>query len=200
MKTTTTTALAFSLLSLAPASALAQEAPRSPEWRVDVGLPSMGVGTATDLPSTSTMLQLGSHVTVAHRSGHGARIGVGTSFNGLLSESRSAAIVDAGYVHRFRLTGDDRLGLGLDVGGGLSVGHIADSGGLCFGECTPRTAVSDGAHLGLNAGASLDVRAWVFTAGLDVRGRTMLALEPQSGSSIAQVDLVASLYLGFGFY
>lgn len=218
MKTSTTTAIAFSFLSLAPASALAQEAAAeatttrpAPEWRVDVGVPSAGIGAATDVPGDDALVgAIGAHATVAHRSGHGARIGVGytwsDTFINLGSTDRTSYFVDTAYVHRFRLVGDDRLGLGLDLGGGVSFGGASDRGDSCWGGCGPSgrpdpERVANGAYLGVNAGASLDLRLSAFTMGLDVRGRAMGALERTSDqSSPTQAELITSLYLGFGFY
>lgn len=211
MKISTNTALVLSVLSLAPASALAQDTNAAPQWRVDVGVPSVGLGAATDVPGDDALIGgAGAQVTVMHRSGHGARIGLGLTYSevpfNLSSASRQSFTLDAGYVHRLRLVGDDRYGLGLDLGGGLSGGTASDTGDTCWGGCgsnarTDMDRVASGAYLGVNAGASLDLRLSVFTMGLDVRGRTMVALERQrDASSPLQAELLVSLYLGFGFY
>ena len=215
MKTSTTTTLAISFLSLAPASALAQDttAPRpAPERRVDVGLPSAGVGGATDVPGADAGIGgAGAHVTVMHRSGHGARIGAGFTFSDTIINfgtlARSSYFVDTGYVHRIRLDGDDRHGLGLDLGGGLTIGGASDRGDSCWFTCNSSTRpdperVADGTYLGVNAGASLDLRLSVFTMGIEMRGRVMSPLERDAERQTApvQAELLTSVYLGFGFY
>jgi hypothetical protein len=221
------TTLVYAAMVACTASASAQESssdtvealPRAqdgsssatPEWRVDMGVPSVGVGVVTDVnpDDEGRNLGIGAHVTVAHRSGHGVRVGLAFSLGGLGgTERRNSSFVDAGYVHRFRLVGDDRLGLGLDVGGGLSVGSVIDrgydcsalNGVFCMSIPDPRR-VADGAHLGINAGASFDLRLFGFTMGLDVRGRAAAALERNDmRSSALQAEMLASIYLGFGFY
>ncbi len=193
------TVLAFGLTLAGPA--LAQERP-APEWRVDVGVPSVGLGTATDVSSAT--LAVGVHVAVAHRSGHGFSIaGEYTTSNLFFQIGRNAALIDADYRYRFRLLGDDRVGVGLDLGAGLSGGEVAEGlsvGNVSGADPTTMPSVSSGAYLGSNLDASLDLRLSVFYMGVRARARALVALEPSSRPSPVQADFVTSLYLGFGFY
>ncbi len=199
------TVLAFGFTLAGPA--LAQERP-APEWRVDVGVPSVGVGTATDAGNAgNAMLAVGVHVALAHRSGHGFSIaGEYTTSSLFFGAGRSSALIDADYRYRFRLLGDDRVGIGLDLGAGLSGGEVEGHGSRnCFWGCadvepTPAPPVSNGAHLGSNLDASLDLRLSVFYVGVRARARALVALEPTAGHSAVQADVTGSLYLGFGFY
>lgn len=180
-------------------SSRANHTPSAATWRGELGLLGAGIGTGTDVPrGRSLIVGVGAHLTVVHRSGHGGRVALLTSASGLFNESRNSFIFEAGYVRRLRLAGDNVVGLGIDFGGGVSVGNVEDSGGLCLpSPCPGPTSVADGTHLGLNAGATLLVRAWFFSAGLDMRGRGLMALKPGNGDSPTQVDGLALLYLGF---
>lgn len=202
-------------LVLAPSLAAAQSSSAvptatSPAFRLDVGFPDLGVGASTFDPGV--LGSFGGHVALAHRSGHGGRIGFAflTPSSGQLFGPHRAHgegwVIDASYLYRVRLAGDDRLGLGLDLSSGLSTGMIDErpgTNGLCFGGCpTPEPEaqnVPDGANFGWNAGASLDLRVYGFTLGLDVRYRGLFALEPGVGR-IDQHAVSAIGYLGFGFW
>jgi hypothetical protein len=191
----------------------AETAPTSPSVRIDVAAPAIGIGATT--AHGGAAIYAGAGAVIMDRSGHGARVLVGVLDTDpalrVFSASPSYAttfFVDASYDHPFRLLGDDRLGLGLDVYGGLSIGNVQfhqPSAGFCWSSCTqPPTeteSVADGWHGGANAGASLDFRASVFVIGVDVRGRALFALERvEANEHVAQADVSASLHVGFGFY
>lgn len=172
-------------------------------------MPSIGIGAATEVPDDDALIgSLGGHIVLAHQSGHGVRVGLVATFSempvNLTLAERQSFSADVGYVHRLRLVGDDRRGLGLDLGAGISVGNASDDGDSCWGCTTARpdpNRVASGAYLGGNAGVSLDVRLSAFLVGLDVRTRLMGALEHAGAtSSSVQLEMLAAVHIGFGFY
>lgn len=189
-------------LAAPPRPARADEPAQPLEWRFDFAGPSVGVGAATD--TVQETWTLGVHATLAHASGHGLSIVGDYSFSGwLVGIMRQALLLDLDYRYRLRLVGDDRFGLGLDLGIGPTAGRITGPSSTCFiGPCEPsvEARVSDGAHLGPNALVSLDFRAWGFLVGIVVRGRVLVALEPVADRTLVQQEFSASLYLGFGIY
>lgn len=222
-----THALILALVIFSPALARAQaeattDAPstedvqtdHSPGARLDV-FQGVGVGytSAYDRPAFS----IEGGVTLVMRDGNGVRVGVGYSstdpanvvfsFGGTPASAHLLGI-DAGYVRRFRLAGNDRAGLGLDLFGGMTAAHVAfaqASQGWCVSSCSqpPRTPewVADGWHLGTHVGASLALRLSVFVIALDVRARALVALERvQPTDQLVQGDVTTTLSLGFGFY
>lgn len=173
--------------------------------RLDLGVPSVGVATTT---AEGGATQLGLSVRVAHRSGHGARfdfLGWATNDLQLFNSAGYASAVsyDFSYFYRFQLAGDDRLGLGLDLGGGMSVQTIEfHQASTLFGPTPPRVDenVADGVHLGGVLIAALDGRAYGFTFGIDVRAHTTFALQGASNDARVQADLSLNTSVGFGFY
>jgi hypothetical protein len=201
------------LVLLVPAPLAAQASSSSaPLVRVDFGGPSVGIGAGTLDPGVS--VAFGGHVTAVHRSGHGARVDftqVAPTSGELLGPSPASGggwMLDVAYAYRIRVAGDDRLGLGLDVAGGISAADLhfyQPTSGLCiFGPCSQPAPVAenvaDGAQLGANAGLSLDFRAYGFLFGIDARYRALLGLEARSGDRLDQHLFTASAYFGFGFY
>lgn len=181
-----------------------------PELRLDVAFPAFGFAVAS---FEGAPVYVGGHVTVAHRSGHGVRVGAGAaldtggSFLGSHPAHGDAWMLDVDYVYRLRLVGNDRMGLGLDLSGGVSGGEVRfhqATSGFCWSNCGAPPAVeehvADGAHLGANVGASLDLRLTGFSFGIDLRYRPTFALEAQAGDELAQHLFTATAYLGFGFY
>lgn len=191
-----------------PYAAAAQS---DPSFRLDFAGPNVGIGAATFDPEL--LRAVGAHVTLAHHSGHGARIDLTYLFpdsGPFLGPHRAhgeAVLVDSAYLHRLRLAGNDRLGLGLDLTAGITAGEVSfyqPTGGLCFSNC-PRPdpveeRVADGAQIGPNFGAALDFRAYGFVLGIDVRYRALLGLEAQPGDRVDQHAFSASASLGFGFW
>lgn len=185
----------------------------APPIRVDVEFPVLGLG-ATTADTHGTEISWGAGVSVVEPGGNGLHVGVRrftTSMgDGLLGPTPARVegdVVDVGYVHRFRLVGDDRLGLGLDLTGGLTVGHMSfeqAAGGWCWSDCGSPPRVdehfADGWQAGTNVGASLDGRIYGFTLGLQVRAHAYAGLRPEAGDDVVQGDVHASLYFGFGFY
>jgi len=204
--------LAFLVLVVPSPLAAQASASRAPLVRVDFGGPSIGVGVSTLDPNLS--VALGGHVTAVHRSGHGARVDfaqiIPTSggFLGASPASGGGWVLDLAYAYRLRVAGDDHLGLGLDVTGGVSAADLQfyqPTSGLCvFEGCSPPAPVAehvaDGAQLGGNAGLSLDFRAYGFLFGIDARYRALLGLQAQPGDRLDQHIFTASAYFGFGFY
>lgn len=199
--------LALSLLAL-PSAATAQT---DPAFRLDLGVPNIGIGVATFDPEL--LIAAGAHVALAHLSGHGARVDfvylspdTGMLFGPHRAHGESW-MVDGAYFYRVRVAGNDRLGLGLDLSAGLTVAEVhfrQATNGLCFGSCgTPDVVVervADGAHLGPNVGAALDFRAYGFVLGIDVRYRALLGLEATAGDRIDQHAFSATASLGIGFW
>ncbi len=184
-----------------------------PPIRVDVEAPIVGLG-ATSADPHGTELFWGAGVSVVEPGGNGARVTV-TRFttslgSGLLGPTPARVegdIVEVGYVRRVRLVGDDRLGLGLDLTGGLTVAHMSfeqATSGLCWGGCSPTPNVdehfADGWQAGTHVGGSLDGRLLGFTLGLQIRARAYVGLRPEAGDDVVQGDVTASAYFGFGFY
>jgi hypothetical protein len=95
--------------------------------------------------------QLG--VRAAWASGHGFFID--TSLSSAINPTY--ALLESGYLHRLRLTGDDSGGLGLEFQGGASLGYYSDS--------------RDSAIGGVNAAISFDGRAGALVLGIMVRYR-----------------------------
>jgi hypothetical protein len=93
----------------------------------------------------------------------------------------ASGLAEAGYLHRFLLSGSPRRGLALDLGVGVA--------GVWIGA-----QISPGA-VGL---ATLDVRHDHFFAGLDLRGRA-IAHFWTGGQADAMLDLSALVRVGFGF-
>lgn len=184
---------------------------RPPAVRVDVDAPSIGVALSSD---DDPRMVVGVGVRVAHRSGHGLLLG------GAWSDAPGAFapvwptaparerrfLVDLAYLRRFRLEGDDRLGVGLDLFGGPSTAHVDPmqaSGG--FASEAPRSFdARAGWYLGVVAGASLDLRVHAFTVGIDARYHGLVALEPASpfagGDRLDLHSFEAGLHVGFAFY
>lgn len=201
----------FLALSALAAPVSAQQLDARPGARVDVSVPTaaLTLGSMDELGG-----RIGGEVAFAHKSGHGARLGVafydGSPFDTALGPAPAQArgvLVDTDYIYRVRLDGNDRFGIGLDLGGGVTVGHLAfyqAHGGLCFSSCStpPPTEprVADGAHLGANVMASLDFRISVFVAGIAVRYSALLALERNGSGPLGAHYGSAGAHIGFGFY
>ena len=174
----------------------------------------MGIGAST--LDGNTAMSFGVGLRLAHRSGHGAFVSAsiydGDPALNILGPSPAHAgawLFDAGYLHRLRLAGDDRTGLGLDLEGGLSGGRASfyqpTSGCWFSSSCSspPQVEehVADGSYIGPSVGGSLDVRAWGFTIGLDVRYRLLFALDRSEATDrLDQHVFTAGLHLGFGIY
>lgn len=201
--------LVLSITSLASA----RDAPRraAPALRIDVDLPSIGVGGGSLRGDPALTASAGARI--AARTGDGGYLGVtlydgspGTTFLGPSPAQASAFVFDAGYLRRFRLVGDDRLGLVPDVQGGFSIGSLElrqARNGLCFSSGTPLPqvpeSVADGLRAGANVGASFDVRLRGFTIGIDARHRIVNALEQgMPGDRRGQHVPSAGVHLGLG--
>jgi hypothetical protein len=173
----------------APGAARAQES-ADPGYRVDVLLPSMGLGWF-DAPAADYergIFVISAEVRVVERHGHGAlvRVADGSTIWG------GAMAVDADYVYRARLAGNDRLGLGLDVQTGLTVADFSHNEGT----------LPAGLAVGGNAGVSLDFRAYGFVVSLAGEYRLLAPQETalNGGPTGAEHALTATLGLGFGFW
>lgn len=216
----TTAKLFVSTLSTCLLAALplaAQEAPASPEveaaapaagdptFRFDVTLPSVGfVGTSAH----GEGWQVGLSLRLAHESGHGARFDLaGGQTDGvqLLSNSAfvSTATSDFSYFYRVRLAGNDRVGLGVDFGVGLSVQELHFHQPSSFFGSDPAPVsenLADGLHVGGVASAALDGRLYGFIFGADVRAHAALATQGQANDAAVQYDVSLNLNIGFGFH
>ncbi|AKF11032.1 hypothetical protein [Sandaracinus amylolyticus] len=161
-----------------------------PEHRVDVVLPSAGLGWFTS-PSTGydrIVFTLSVDVRYAHRTGHGAMVrgAYGTNVWG------EAMAIELDYLYRAHLVGDQHLSLALDAMIGATVAS--------FDHDEERLAV--GAHLGGNAGLSLDLRVRNFIVALGVQYRLLVPTERTLGGNEAGVEhaITGTLGLGFTFY
>jgi hypothetical protein len=203
--------LALAVCALA-APVSAQELDTRPGARVDVFVPTFELGTGS---MDAFAGRYGAEVAFADKSGHGARLGValydGSPFDppfGPAPAQVGGELVDAAYVYRVRLEGNDRFGIGLDLGGGVSVGHLRFYQGrprCLFISCDPappRTepTITQGAHFGGNVMASLDFRVSVFVVGIAVRYSALLALERNGSGPIGAHYGSGGAHIGFGFY
>jgi hypothetical protein len=204
--------LVVSLFVLTTASsALAQSASGPPtpaarvRGRVDIELPGFGVAiTSNDGPA----LSFAHVIRYAHASGPGFRIAgaLATTDAGvhILSSNAYSQLVsaDLAYLHRFRLVGDDRVGLGLDVFGGTAWAFVDDheATSWCVSTCPPPTprpfGNPNGHYLGGVVGGSIDVRAHGFLIGFDVRYAGLLAIATAPGRADLQT-FAAGVHLGF---
>ena len=175
-----------------------------PVVRLDFTVPTIGVAGTTH----GAGLNVGVGVRLAHQSGHGVRFDFANAstagFQILGSPAHLASnSYDLSYFHRIRLEGNDRSGIGLDVGGGLSVQEIRFVQGSGFWSPAPPTvaeSVADGMHVGGTLAAALDGRVYGFVIGLDLRAHTTFALAAQPGDMSVQADLSLNLNVGFGFH
>jgi len=200
--TTLTTCTLLTLPLAAQETALESATPvqSAPQVRVDIQLPSVGVVGTTAQGSAA---QAGVGIRVGHQSGHGVRFDLlAWDDLRLFASGAYATSFDLSYFYRLRLAGDDRLGMGIDLGGGLSVQDIHFSRASSWGEPAPEITetIADGAHLGGVLIAALDGRAYGFTFGIDVRAHSVFALQGAPGDSSMQADLSLNTSLGFGFY
>ena len=191
----------------APTPQLEAEAPASsdPTFRFDVTLPSVGVvGASAD----GAGWQVGLSLRLAHESGHGARFDLsGGQTDGVQLLSNSAFVstesYDFSYFYRVRLAGNDRLGLGVDFGVGLSVQALRFHQPSSFWGSDPAPVsenLADGLHLGGVAVAALDGRIYGFIFGADVRAHAVAATQGQSNDARAQYDVSLNATIGFGFH
>lgn len=176
-------------LSVGPVSAQDDEippplpavAPRPPSYRLDVDLltPSVFFTTRASAPDVLLSGQVG--LRLALPSGAGAFLD-GSFSAGFLGPFY--VLGEAGYLHRFRLFGDDARGLGLDLEGGMSAGEVS--------------AVTNGggAVLGPNAALSLDWREGAFVVGLMVRYRALFEVETGAVEHAPSITLRVT----FGFW
>ena len=168
--------------------------------RVDFQLPALGhVQTTSD----NGAVQVGAGVRVGHESGHGVRFDVLAWVDLGFVNGGHGSSWDLSYFYRLRLSGNDRLGLGVDFGGGLSVQNLywASAGWGSSAPTTPaRETIADGTHVGGVLIAALDGRVYGFTFGVDVRAHSVFALQGQAGDAAVQADVSLNTSLGFGFY
>ncbi|HEY8430933.1 MAG TPA: hypothetical protein VIL20_21290 [Sandaracinaceae bacterium] len=175
-----------------PAAASADE-PAAPEHRFDV-LTHLGYGYF-DVPassfSTDDLWTFSLELRYAHASGHGALLR-GTWGVVLDFPSGEGYGVELDYLGRVPIAGDEDLSLALDVTVG---GTVA---GLDHGS----QRIPTGAHLGGNAGLTLDLRAYNFVASVGACYRLLVPLEERlDGEPAGPAHLVtAVLGLGFTFY
>jgi hypothetical protein len=175
----------------APASAAsAASAPSAPDYRLDVTVPSAGIGwfSAPAGHYDATIFTLSGDVRIVERHGHGAmlRVAHGTNIWG------GGTAVELDYVYRLRLAGDDRFGLGLDTTVGMTIASLSHN------EAT----IPDGLAVGGNTGLSLDFRAYGFVVSLGGQYRLLLPQEAalNGGASGPEHALTVTLGLGFGFW
>lgn len=198
--------LALALIWLASTPAQAQPeiaeadiAPASSDhWRVDLFVPVLSLGGVFH---TSGLHQDGPNLTAAlelramHGSGHGFAVRGGIA----LGRVTLYPSIEVDYLHTTQLAGDRRLGLVLQLLGGLSFADAEDCVG--FWGCVDQPGV-DGFHAGANVGASLVFQAYGFTVGLDARytvlSPTDRATEGERWEPLHA--LTAGAVIGFGFY
>ncbi len=186
-------ALALTLSSLpmlARADDEIPDAPRAPVHRVDVVLPSVGLGhyAAPDASYARNIGTVSADVRYAHRSGHGVmlRLAYGTNVWG------EAWGGELDYLYRVLLVGHEDISLGVDLTLGPTVS------GFDHDQAT----LAVGVHLGGNGGVSLDLRARNFIASLGGQYRLFVPLEPALNGGDAGVAhaFTASIGAGFTFY
>lgn len=147
-----------------PASAQAQAVPR---YRLDVDAFTPGGflvvrerdGSAEPYVDGFLSGQVGVRLAFANGSG----LYLDPSFSMALT-GPLFALVETGYLHRLRLTGDDARGVGIDLELGASIGHQSSDWARNLDE---------GLVGGPNAGVSLDYREGAFVVGLLVRYRAL---------------------------
>ncbi len=181
-------------LSTITAHALADSpdahAPTQPEHRVDVVIPSVGLGwfVAPAADYDRVILTGAVDVRYAHRSGHGvmARAAFGSTFWG------GGTGGDLDYLYRTTLAGDRHLSLGLDLMAGLTVAELEHD----------EDTLPVGWHVGGNTSLSLDLRARNFVVSLGGQYRAIFPTEaaPNGGATGPEHALTATLGLGFTFY
>ncbi len=163
---------------------------RTPAYRLDIMIPSVGVGlfSAPTSGYERTILTLSVDVRLVSRGGHGGmvRVAHGSTLWG------SATAVELDYVFRARLAGDDRFGLGLDSTIGTTLASFAHN------EAT----IPTGLALGGNVGLSLDFRAYGFVVSLGAQYRLLVPTEAalNGGASGPEHAITGTLGLGFGFW
>lgn len=176
-----------------------------PTFRFDVTLPSVGfVGTSAH----GDGWQVGLSLRLAHESGHGARFDLaGGHTRGVQLFSNdafvSAATYDLSYFYRVRLAGNDRVGLGLDLGVGLSFQELHFHQPSSFWGSDPAPVsenLADGLHVGGVAIAALDGRIYGFLFGADVRAHAVAATQGRGNDAAAQYDVSLNFNVGFGFH
>jgi len=179
--------------------AIAPATPSAPEWRSDVTIPSMGIAVTP----ANAGLSIGVGVRLAHVSGHGVRLDVGYSPLILDQEVYSRG-VDLSYLYRFRLLGNDRVGLGLDLAAGLAFQELRyrHTIGFFMGpHYTPETEdVADGANMGGVVSVALDGRFYGFVIGVDVRAHGVYGLQAEPGDRPFHGDVSANFTIGFGVF
>lgn len=185
-----------SLVALAiPSFALADEpasgaAEPVPEHRVDLVIPSLGIGhfTAPTSGYQQTILTLAVDLRYAHRSGHGvmARYAVGTNGWG------GGHGGDLDYLYRIALGGDRHVSTSLDAMIGPTLAVLDHNEGL----------LPVGLHYGGNAALSLDFRARNFVLALGTQYRLLVPTERaiNGGPTGVQHAITATLGFGFTFY
>ncbi len=163
---------------------------RGPRYRIELLGPYFGVGVflAPAAGYDRTIYAIAGELRVVHRSGHGVQLrvaGGGTLWgDGLVAEPA--------YVYRFRLDGDDRAGVGLDVSAGPTLPALRPN------ESTLPAGDALGGHVGL----SLDGRIEGFTISLAGQYRVLVPLggAPAGNATGPEHALTAMLGLGFGFW
>lgn len=158
------------------------------EVRVDVELPSGGIALWAN--DGSAMAFAGAGLTIAHRSGHGVALR-GRAATELFGNT--VGTIDAGYLYRVHLVGDDWLGLGLTLGAGASAGFAEDHSGFWTSYDGP---LADGPYAGAYADAAIELRATGFLVAI---GGSYHALAPLGAQGDVLHTLEAHLSLGFGF-
>ncbi len=169
--------VALALLAPAEARALYEDEPSAdlppPRYRLELIGPLLGAG-GFHAPTSGIDRQiyaLSLEVRFADRSGNGflAR-GVG----GTTILSGGGTAVELAYLRRFRLVGNDRSGLGLDVSAGPTLAVIVHG----------NEAVPSGNAFGSHVGMSLDVRLWGMTISLAAQYRALMPWRgPPDGSA-----------------
>lgn len=182
-------ALALSL----PAVAMAEEPPAAPEHRFDV-LTAIGYGhfnVPSSEFSTNDVLTFSLELRYAHQSGHGALLrGIwGANLRPWFGQGYG---VDLDYLGRVPIAGHEDVSLALDFTvGGTAVGLDHES-----------QSIPAGAHLGANAGVSLDFRAYNFIVSVGAQYRLLVPTEGRlDGGPAGPAHFVhGALALGFTFY
>lgn len=214
----------FPLAAVASAEVHAVRPPPRVRVDLDLGAPFVLSAPGTELRESS----LGgvAALRVATRSGLGASVSVGGA--GQLHFSRSSLVesyvsgwmVDVMALYRFRLVGDDRRGIGVDVSAGLSSAHLNwnDGHGAYSGDCglfswsctetlvtpytSPPRSFTSGARVGPALGLGVDGRAGAFVGGFNVTYRA-LVYNGDAAPIAAEPDAVHTVtafgHLGFGF-
>jgi hypothetical protein len=164
-----------------------ESAASRPNERIDVVLPSVGLGffAAPSVGYTRSIFAMSGELRWAYRDEHGGtmRVAYGTTVWG------AGYGLDLDYTYRARLAGDLHTSLALDMMVGPTVAILEHNESL----------LPVGVHVGGNAGLSLDLRLRNFIVALGAQYRLLVGTEPALGGGRTGAEHVLTATLGVGF-